>query len=135
MNRRGFMWAVVAIGLGLCWPGPAAAGKSTGEVIHQALTERRVLLFKYHGYERRVEPHALGRVTENRPALLGWQELGGSASEPPPGWRTFLLAEMESVKLLRQTFAPRPDYRPEAIKLKPIEAEVATAPLNAPAGK
>ncbi|MBI2813819.1 MAG: WYL domain-containing protein [Opitutae bacterium] len=126
MNRRGFMRVVVAIGLWLCWAGPAeAAGKSTAELIRRALAERRVLTFKYHGYERRVEPHALGRVSENRPALLGWQELGGSASEPPPGWRTFLLAEMESVKLLRKTFTPRADYRPETTKMKPIVAEVA----------
>ena len=130
------MRVAVMIGLGLGWLGPvAAAGKATGELIRQALAEHRVLQFKYHGFERRVEPHALGRVTENRSALLGWQELGGSASEPPPGWRTFLLAEMESPKLLRQTFTPRPDYRPETTKLKPIEAEVSSAPLSEPAGK
>ena len=136
MNRRGFMRVVGAIGLGFGWGGPAdAAGKSTAEIIRQALAEHRVVEFKYHGYERRVEPHALGRVTENRPALLGWQELGGSASEPPPGWRTFLLAEMEAVKLLRKTFTPRADYRPETTNLKPIEAEVAPTPISAPAGK
>ena len=129
MNRRGFIRATVAIGLGLGLSGMAATSeKSAEELIRQALAERRVVQFKYHGYSRRVEPHALGRVTEGRLALLGWQVSGGSASEPPPGWRTFLLADMDSLKLLRKTFAPRPDYRPETTKLKPIEAEVAAKP-------
>lgn len=123
MNRRRFIGVACLLGLGLL--GPAVAGeKAPQELLRQALAERREVRFNYHGFERRVEPHALGRVTDNRPALLGWQVAGGSASEPPPGWRTFLLAEMESLKLLRQTFAPRPDYRPEASKLKPIEVEV-----------
>lgn len=118
---------------GLCFWLSGTAGfaadpkKHTEELLRQALAERRVVQFKYHGFSRRVEPHALGQVTENRSALLGWQELGGSASEPPPGWRTFLLAEMESLKLLRKTFAPRPDYRPETTKLKPVEAEIEPA--------
>lgn len=123
MNRRGFILTLGGIGL---WLGLAATPKPTArELLRQALTERRVVQFKYHGFERRVEPHALGLVTDGRPALLGWQVSGGSASEPPPGWRTFLLGEIEALRLLRKTFAPRPDYRPETTKLKPIEAEVA----------
>jgi predicted DNA-binding transcriptional regulator YafY len=130
MNRRGFLRAVGATGLWL-WmitrPAllSAAPKKTADELIRQALVERRVVQFKYHGYSRRVEPHALGRVTGDRPALLGWQVSGGSASEPPPGWRTFVLADIKSLKLMRPTFAPRFDYRPETTKLKPIEAEVA----------
>lgn len=129
------MMGVLGLGLGL--HGMAAPAKATPEeVIRQALAERRVVQFRYHGYSRRVEPHALGRVTEGRLALLGWQVSGGSASEPPPGWRTFRLAEMESLKLLRQTFTPRPGYRPETTKLKPIEAEVSAARRRSePAGK
>lgn len=132
MNRRGFLRAVGATGLLLWMQGPAvvaaASKKTTEELLRQALEERRVVQFRYHGYSRRVEPHALGHVTEGRLALLGWQVSGGSASEPPPGWRTFLLAEIESLKLGRQTFIPRPDYHPETTKLKPIEAEVSAKP-------
>ena len=36
--------------------------------------------------------------------------------------------EIESLKLGRQTFIPRPDYHPETTKLKPIEAEVSAKP-------
>ncbi len=132
MNRRGFLRAVGATGLLLWMQGPAvmavAAIKQVEELLQQALQERRMVQFRYHGYSRRVEPHAIGHVTEGRLAVLGWQISGGSASEPPPGWRTFLLGEIESLKLERQTFNPRPDYRPASTHLKPIEAEVLAKP-------
>jgi predicted DNA-binding transcriptional regulator YafY len=129
MNRRGFLRAVGATGLLLWMQGPAdgaaAPKKTPEELIRQALAEKRMIQFRYHGYARKVEPHAFGRVTEDRRALLGWQVSGGSRSEPPPGWRTFLLTEITALKLLRQTFAPRADYHPESSRLKSIEAEVA----------
>ncbi len=128
MNRRGFLRAVGATGLALWWRGLAAAKDAPrpnpGKILRRALAERRIVEFRYHGHARRVEPHALGHITENRLALLGWQVSGGSASEPPPGWRTFVVAEIEAPKLMRKKFAPRPDYRPEATKLRPVEAEV-----------
>jgi len=128
MNRRGFLRAVGATGLLLLMQGPARAmaqrPRTTEEIIRQALKERAELQFDYHGYPRRVEPHALGHVMEDRLALLGWQVAGGSQSEPPPGWRTFVLAEIESLKIVRRNFTPRPDYHPEKTKLSPIEAEV-----------
>jgi hypothetical protein len=129
MNRRGFLWAVGATGLGICLPGlagcvAASTGRSTDKLVRQALAERRILQFDYQGFPRRVEPHALGRATEGRLALLGWQMAGGSQSEPPPGWRTFVLGGITSLKLTRRHFTPRPAYRPETTRLKPIEAEV-----------
>ncbi|MBL9218010.1 MAG: WYL domain-containing protein [Opitutaceae bacterium] len=127
MNRRGFLratcgWLLGLSGLArlLATPKPAMEDQ-----LRQALGEQRVVSFRYHGHARRVEPHALGRVTEGRLALLGWQVAGGSASEPPPGWRTFVLAEITGFKLTRKVFTPRADYKAAASGLKPIEAEVA----------
>jgi predicted DNA-binding transcriptional regulator YafY len=111
MNRRGFMGGGGSA-CGVARPLRArrdwspAPKKTANELLRQALSERRVVQFKYHGHSRRVEPHALGRVTGSRPALLGWQVSGGSASEPPPGWRTFVLADIKSLKLMRPTFVP-----------------------------
>lgn len=130
MNRRGFLRAVSATGLMFATLSPAvwAAGVSKitmEEQLRQALAERRVVQFRYHGHSRRVEPHAVGQVSEGRPALLGWQVSGGSASEPPPGWRTFVLAEISRFKVTRKTFTPRADYDAATSKLKPVTAEVA----------
>jgi len=131
MNRRGFLRAAVAAGLALVARGPGQARTSSapeetgGELIRTALREHRVLEFKYHGHERRVEPHALGRVTDDRLALLAWQAAGSSRSAPPPGWRTFVVAEIEGLRVAPEKFSPRPDYRPEKTQLKEILAEVA----------
>jgi predicted DNA-binding transcriptional regulator YafY len=137
MNRRSFLRAAGATGLLLMMQGPAAGSifgskPSMEALIRQALAERRLVKFKYHGHSRVAEPHALGHVTEGRLALLGWQVSGGSASEPPPGWRTFVLAEIQSLKLLRKNYVPRPDYRPETSKLKPLTAEVVAEPKSSP---
>lgn len=133
MNRRGFLRAVSATGLMLLMQSPAvwAAGVSKDDMdamIREALQTRRRLKFKYHGHSRVVEPHAVGLVTGDRRALLGWQVSGGSDSEPPPGWRTFVLPEITGLKLMRRTFTPRPEYRPETRQLKSVEAEVARKP-------
>lgn len=137
MNRRGFLRAASATGLLLVMQSPAVAGifgskQPMDELIRRALAGRKLLKFSYHGHTRVVEPHALGRVTDDRRALLGWQVSGGSASEPPPGWRTFVLADIQSLKLLRKNYVSRPDYRPELTKLKFIEAEVTTEPKASP---
>lgn len=132
MNRRGFLRAVSATGLVVATLSPAvwAAGvskPSMEEQLRQALAEHRVVLFTYHGHARRVEPHALGHVSEGRLALLGWQVAGGSASEPPTGWRTFVLPEISRLKLTRKPFAPRAGYDAATSKLKSIVAEVSQA--------
>lgn len=110
-----------------------AAEKPPAEVagvLRQALKEKQVVVFTYHGYARTVEPHALGRGADDKPVLLGWQISGGSSSEPPPGWRVFLLAEIAGLKRTDATFAQaRPDYQSHKAGrgLKVVEAEVGAA--------
>lgn len=131
MNRRGFLRAAVAAGLALVGRNPGRAQALSGReenperIIRAALREHRILGFNYHGHARRVEPHALGRVKDGRRALLAWQTAGSSRSAPPPGWRTFLLAEIEDLRTAPGKFEPRPDYRPERNHFNEILAEVA----------
>lgn len=126
MNRRGFLWAAVAAGLALSVRGPAEERPRDNEqVIRAALGERRLLEFTYHEHNRHVEPHALGRLRDGTIVLLAWQVAGGSRSEPPPGWRSFLLSDIKDLKPAAEQFTPRADYRPEKTKLRQILAEVA----------
>lgn len=131
MNRRGFLRAAVAAGLALVARSPGRARASSGQegnreaLIRTALREHRIVEFHYHGHARRVEPHALGRMKDDRPALLAWQAAGSSRSAPPPGWRTFVLAEIEDLRTAPGKFEPRPDYRPEKTPFREIFAEVA----------
>ena len=133
MNRRGFLRAAGATGLLLVWRSPEAwaaieAADDLDGMIGAALKTRRRLKFKYHGHVRVVEPHAIGRLSGDRRALLAWQVSGGSASEPPPGWRTFVLAEVTRCKLTAKTFTPRADYDAATSNLKKIDAEVSRNP-------
>jgi predicted DNA-binding transcriptional regulator YafY len=133
MNRRGFLRAAVAAGLAHLSCNPVDAlqsGESDAQhrnetTIRHALREHCVIEFRYHGHPRRVEPHALGRMKDGDLALLGWQAAGGSGSEPPPGWRNFLLVEIEVLAPTADKFTPRSDYRPEKTHFAEIIAEVA----------
>ena len=96
--------------------------------LKQALKEKRVVVFTYKGHSRTVEPHALGKGTEDKPVLLAWQTAGGSQTEPPPGWRVFLVTEIKELAMTEKTFAkPRPDYGNHKVGrgLKSVDAEVA----------
>jgi predicted DNA-binding transcriptional regulator YafY len=121
VNRRDFLRVLACAWLGL--PGFARAEPPPGaaaQVVH-ALRERRVLRFRYRGLTREVEPHAVGLGRAGQWVLLAWQAAGGSRSEPPPGWRTFSLVEMHTVRVLRRTFVPRSDFAPDKSGLQPVE--------------
>jgi hypothetical protein len=119
--------ACVQASLGAAEPADKAA------VLRGALATRSVVTFNYKGQVRTVEPHALGKANDDRSALLGWQTAGGSNTEPPPGWRVFIVAEIEGLAVTAETFAkPRDDYGAKGRGLKSVEAEVA-APETAAA--
>jgi hypothetical protein len=75
-----------------------------------------------------VEAHACGVSTKGEAVLHGYQTAGGSASRPPPGWRTFALAEIRDVALGAETFAgARDGYSPNELRLDPLWAELPAA--------
>jgi hypothetical protein len=110
-----------------------AGGKVEAEahkagVLREALAARSVVTFNYKGRERTVEPHALGRASDDKLALLAWQTSGGSNTESPPGWRVFIVAEIEGLAVTTEKFEkPRADYGAKGRGLKSVEAEVAAA--------
>lgn len=60
--------------------------------IARAIETRTLLIFTYHGEERTVEPHILGRSRTGNLMLSGWQRSGDS-----PGWRNYLVEEIENL--------------------------------------
>lgn len=102
-----------------------AAGADNTAVLTEALKGRSVVTFTYKGQARTVEPHALGKANDDKPALLAWQTSGGSNTEPPPGWRVFLVADIEELKATGKTFEkPRADYGAMGRGLKSVDVEV-----------
>jgi hypothetical protein len=133
---------VLVIGLGLAGmalraaePLPTApavaqgvAPAATRDLLLQAIRERRVLTFVYRGHARTVEAHACGVSTKGEAVLHGYQTAGESASRPPPGWRTFSLAEIRDVALGAETFAgARDGYSSNELRLDPLWAELPAA--------
>ncbi len=94
-------------------------------MLREALRTRSVVTFNYKGQERTAEPHALGKAGDDKPALLAWQTSGGSNTEPPPGWRVFIVAEIAGLKVTEKKFEkPRADYNAKARGLKSVETDV-----------
>lgn len=72
------------------------------KLLRQAIRDRSVIEFRYHGEHRMVEPYRLG-LDNGRLRLMGWQYR--------KGWRSFHLAEMEELELTdRSFFQPRDGY-------------------------
>jgi len=74
------------------------------DMICDAIAAKRLLVFEYEGYERVVEPHLCGHNTAGHDALLAWFVRGYSESAAEPGWRTYLLSQMRSIRLLEESF-------------------------------
>lgn len=72
-------------------------------LIRQAIAERRVVGFRYHGQRRIGEPHLFGR-TNGRPHLLVYQTGGTSFAGPYPSWRRCDLAGITRLGLTNRTF-------------------------------
>jgi len=71
-------------------------------LLRQAIRDRRIVEFRYHGEHRVVEPYRLG-LDGGRLRLMGWQSR--------KGWRSFHADEMTELEVLDRTFfQPREGY-------------------------
>lgn len=80
------------------------------QFISRAIREQRCLALHFAGQRqvRVVEPHAVYSDEQDRLVLDAYQIRGYSeAGRPPPFWRPFPLAQITSISLLREGFAPR----------------------------
>jgi len=117
----------LVLGFSLGHLAPRLQGAPVDERLRDALGRLRCLHFTYAGHVRLVEPHALGVTPGGHRALLAWQFGGTSRSQPPTGWRTFLLSEIQRAQLTVRGFTPRADYRRETAGLRAIELDVHSA--------
>ncbi len=91
----------------------AAPDPTTGEQLVRAIQEHRVTSFVYQGLRRTVEPHLLGVHEAGEAVLMAHQTAGSSHRGDVPGWRTFIVAEINEVEVSDQEFpGPRPDFNP-----------------------
>lgn len=77
-------------------------------VICEAIANRQVLQFNYHGTNRRVEPHLLGYDGDGDLTLSAWQ-LSGTGT----GWRDFHVSNIHGLATTDETFSgARQGYNP-----------------------
>jgi len=136
VQRRQFILALLLVGATSAISGWAATGADEAEIVREAIRRQRVIRVRYAGFVRLVEPHAIGLTAGGHRAVLAWQIEGGSRSDPPSGWRTFLLGEISEAALTVRGFTRRPSYSRDKSVLHSIELEVApteNAAANPPA--
>jgi hypothetical protein len=74
--------------------------------ITQAIRDKRLVSFQYHGYSRIGEPHVFGR-NKGIKQLEIFQTGGGSSSGNLPEWRRMNLSEITGFAVLLDTFSGR----------------------------
>src|SRR4051794_4438513 len=82
------------------------------ERLVQATLAHHQVTFRYQGLLRTVEPHLVGIHEAGEPVLVAYQSEGPSRSGDLPGWRTFILTEVEDVAVSDGQFPARPGFNP-----------------------
>lgn len=81
--------------------------------ICDAVAQRQLLMFRYGGALRVVEPHLFGRTTAGHEALSAWMRPGWSRTDPDGAWRMFRADGISDLQALPERFdGPRPDFNP-----------------------
>lgn len=122
MTCRAFILAVFLAGF--CQLTGTVHAATANEVVRNGIQRQRVIRLRYAGHVRLIEPHAIGITTGGHRAVLAWQTEGGSRSDPPSGWRTFLIADISEATLTVRGFARRASYNRDKAALRSIEIEV-----------
>jgi hypothetical protein len=89
----------------------------------RAVREHRVMELVYQGHTRTIEPHMVALHGAGEPVLFGYQTGGTSRAGEVPGWRTFIVSEIEAAAVTERIFpGPRGDFDPDAADVVEIFA-------------
>jgi hypothetical protein len=94
-------------------------------LVCQAIRERRLLQFQYHGKLRIVAPYCHGLSTRGTEVLRGTQ-VGGSSGATGPGiGKLWAVADMVDLRILDVPFLPTdPNYNPDDSAMREIHCRV-----------
>ena len=94
---------------------------SVKEVICEAIKKKNLLRFKYHNYDRVVEPHLLGRDKANNDVLSAYMVGGFTKSADPRYWRRYMVKDIRFLTKLNQRFErARKGYNPNDLTMAKI---------------
>ncbi len=79
------------------------------QLIYNAIRERRVLSFDYHGHHRIMEPHAYGLSLAGNEIVRCYQTRGTSEHGTVPSWKICLIAEISGLADTGEHFSGKRD--------------------------
>ncbi|HEU4649528.1 MAG TPA: hypothetical protein VFS33_10750 [Gemmatimonadales bacterium] len=98
-------------------------GLTVGEQLVQATLGHEVVAFNYGGRRRVVEPHMVALHGAGEVLLFAYQVGGESDQGEIPGWRTFVVTEIDGTEAAGRKFeGARGDFNPAAQELVEIFA-------------
>jgi hypothetical protein len=77
--------------------------RSIDNIIRTAISNKNIIEFTYHGYDRIAEPHVYG-VYNGKRQLLVYQIGGHTSSGGPPDRRRINVDEILSIQITQQNF-------------------------------
>lgn len=90
-----------------------AMNREVTMLICDAIRDKRLLQFQYHGYLRIVQPATYGLDENGRKTLRAYQIRGKSSTGHLPKWRVFHESDMSDLSVLDESFCEEP---PEYIR-------------------
>jgi hypothetical protein len=81
------------------------------DTICEAIADRRLLQFNYHGHNRVVEPHLLGQDRSGNDVLSAYFVSGFTESSHSRRWRRYFVNDIQDLTGLAKRFdGPREGY-------------------------
>ena len=94
-------------------------------IVCEAIRNRALLQFSYHGRVRVVQPYCLGTSTAGSEVLRAVQIRGASPSRGYGFGKLWKLSEMVDPRILDETFTPDdPHYNPNDTAMKRIHCRI-----------
>lgn len=96
------------------------------QTLADAIQHKRVLEFIYDGFQRVVEPHAVGYSSQGNLLLRCYQVEGQSHSSPVPDWRLMTVAKIKNLAVVpnRHFKSPRNGYKRGDSAMETIYAQL-----------
>ena len=92
--------------------------------ICEAIKSKHLLVFRYDGLPREIEPHSHGTSSKGKEIVRGYQTDGQSWGGPL-GWRLWHVAKMESFRVSESTFADaRRGYTRGDLNMHPVHCQL-----------
>jgi hypothetical protein len=96
-----------------------------GEVICDAIRNRNLLEFEYHGLQRVVAPYCHGVSTKGAEVLRAIQVRGASSSSGYGFGKLWIVADIKNPRILQEVFSPDdPNYNRNDVAMKQIHCRV-----------